>query len=179
MRLICFGDSNTWGYDPRSYIGERYAASERWVDLLAAKTGCECVNLGENGRRIPTRPLNIELDEDERLLVMLGTNDILSGLDAGECAHRLVEFLEPCPRGRALIIAPPPLQRGSWVDSTAEIGESLELPLLYSAAAGRLHQSFADAGRWGVELCFDGVHFTAAGHRAFAQGVADVVENMK
>lgn len=179
MRLICFGDSNTWGYDPRSYLGGRYEATERWVDLLAVLTGCDCVNLGENGRRIPLKPLDIELGEDERLAVMLGTNDILSGLDAGECARRLVAFLAPCPRGRAIIISPPPLERGSWVENMAPVGESRALARVYVAAAARLGQEFADAARWNVELCFDGVHFTAAGHRSFAEGMAGVVKTLE
>ncbi len=37
--VLCFGDSNTYGYDPRSYFGGRYDADSRWVDILAAKTG--------------------------------------------------------------------------------------------------------------------------------------------
>ena len=37
--VICFGDSNTYGYDPRSYLGGRYGPDSRWVDLLAARTG--------------------------------------------------------------------------------------------------------------------------------------------
>ena len=36
MRLICFGDSNTYGYDPRSFFGGRYPG--RWTDLLAENT---------------------------------------------------------------------------------------------------------------------------------------------
>ena len=30
---------------------------------------------------------------------------------------------------------------------------------------------FADAGRWGVELAYDGVHFTENGSRSFASGL--------
>ena len=37
MQIVCFGDSNTYGYDPRSYLGSRYPADGRWVDLLAEK----------------------------------------------------------------------------------------------------------------------------------------------
>ena len=44
MKVICYGDSNTYGYDPRSYIGGRYPAGDRWVDLLAEKTGWEVEN---------------------------------------------------------------------------------------------------------------------------------------
>ena len=32
MNVICFGDSNTYGYDPRSYLGGRYDPDSRWVD---------------------------------------------------------------------------------------------------------------------------------------------------
>ena len=53
MRLLCFGDSNTYGYDPRSYGGDRYPPESRWTDLLAESTGWEVVNLGQNGREIP------------------------------------------------------------------------------------------------------------------------------
>ena len=38
MNVICFGDSNTYGYDPRSYLGGRYAADSRWVDIPVSYT---------------------------------------------------------------------------------------------------------------------------------------------
>ena len=53
MNVICFGDSNTYGYDPRSYFGGRYEKEDRWVDLLAAQTGWTVRNCGANGREIP------------------------------------------------------------------------------------------------------------------------------
>ena len=37
MRILCFGDSNTYGYDPRGFFGDRYGAGDRWVDLLAMR----------------------------------------------------------------------------------------------------------------------------------------------
>lgn len=46
MRVCCFGDSNTYGYDPRSFLGGRYAAENRWVDILQSKTGWEIINQG-------------------------------------------------------------------------------------------------------------------------------------
>ena len=33
MRILCFGDSNTYGYDPRGFFADRYEARDRWVDL--------------------------------------------------------------------------------------------------------------------------------------------------
>ena len=46
MKMICFGDSNTYGYDPRGYFGGRYDADSRWVDILAAETGWTVYNMG-------------------------------------------------------------------------------------------------------------------------------------
>ena len=46
---------------------------------------------------------------------------------------------------------------------------------LLKSLAARLGTAFADAGAWQVSLAFDGVHFTEAGHHAFAAGLADVV----
>ena len=58
-RLLCFGDSNTYGYDSRSYLGERYPESVRWTALLNAG-GWKVINKGENGRSIPKLDQEIE-----------------------------------------------------------------------------------------------------------------------
>jgi len=78
MNVICFGDSNTYGYDPRGYFGGRYDADCRWVDILAAETGWTVSNLGQNGREIPSSAPAFPAGTD-LLIVMLGTNDLLQG----------------------------------------------------------------------------------------------------
>ena len=35
-RILCWGDSNTYGYDPQSPLGGRYPPQVRWTDQLAA-----------------------------------------------------------------------------------------------------------------------------------------------
>ena len=39
MKVICFGDSNTYSYDPRSWLGGRYGVDGRWVDIVADEAG--------------------------------------------------------------------------------------------------------------------------------------------
>ena len=174
MRIVCFGDSNTYGYDPRSYFGGRYPAEVRWVDRLARVTGWAVVNAGENGREIPRGP--VSLPQADRLLVMLGTNDLLQGADVDTAAARMEAFLTRLPVAgeHLLLIAPPPLRLGAWVDTPALVDASAALAARYRTLAHRLGIRFADAGAWEIGLTFDGVHFTEDGHRAFADGLLTV-----
>ena len=176
MTLICFGDSNTYGYDPRSYLGGRYGPDSRWVDLLAQKTGWEVVNLGENGRCIPLRPVTLPPDAD-LVIVMLGTNDLLQGCTPEKTADRMKRFLQslPQPPERILLIAPPPMAPGEWVTDPALLESSRLLAGYYRELAGQLGVRFADAGNWHVTLAYDGVHFTGQSHWAFAEKLAQEV----
>ena len=67
-----------------------------------------------------------------------------------------------------LLIAPPPLQFGDWVQTQKLLNESKRLSGLYRRLADKLGVAFADAGEWGIALTFDGVHFSLDGHAAFA-----------
>lgn len=177
MRLLCFGDSNTYGFDPRSYIGDRYLSGHRWTDLLAQDTGWEVLNGGCNGRSIPAPVPAAQFPQADILAVMLGSNDLLQGLSAAEAAARMERFLVPLLPAYSLIllVAPPPMKQGAWVTEERLLAESAELAVQYAPLAERLGIAFADAGQWGVELTFDGVHFTENGHRAFAKGLQEVL----
>ena len=172
MKVICYGDSNTWGYDPRSWLGERYGADSRWVDILAEKTGWEIQNRGLNGRSIPREAVAFPADTG-LLVVMLGTNDLLEGASPDAAARRMEQFLAGVNLGRdkLLLVAPPPVEPGAWVQEESLPAASAQLARSYRELAARLGIRFADAGAWGVTLAYDGVHFTPEGHRAFAAGL--------
>ena len=183
-RLLCVGDSNTWGYDPRSWAGGRYAPDVRWTGRLP---GWEALNDGVNGRTIPDAR---EYADTLRLLsdgtidaavVMLGTNDLLQGASAATAGTRLEPFLCSLLAAggtRILVITPPPFERGDWVTGEAQIGASRELAGVYRALAQKLGVGFADAGEWGVALSYDGVHFTPEGHAAFARGLSEALSRL-
>ena len=90
--IVCFGDSNTYGYDPRGYFGGRYEGDSRWVDILSAETGWTVCNMGQNGRKIPS-VVPAFPDDTDLLIVMLGTNDLLQGRSSEQTAERLERFL--------------------------------------------------------------------------------------
>ena len=185
-RILCLGDSNTWGFDPRSYGGDRYPPEIRWTDRLEA-SGRAVVNAGLNGRAIPRPGEYPDIASLFRrhaplgaAIVMLGTNDLLEGADAAETAARMEAFLTFLTRSPGipplLLVAPPPLEPGEWVQSPALVRASEKLGPAFRALAERLGIRFADAGGWGIALSFDGVHFTPEGHTAFARKLGPALE---
>ena len=186
MRVLCYGDSNTYGYDPRSQLGGRYPIQVRWTGRLTEQ-GYQVENWGLNGREIPTRPREWEAVESliaressgDRVVVMLGTNDLLQpGLTARDVAARMEDFLARPGMRRlpVLLVAPPPMVRGVWVTEDRHLTQSALLGEEYRHLARRLGVDFADAGAWDIPLLFDGVHFTPEGHRRFAQELARCLE---
>ena len=174
MKIICFGDSNTYGYDPRGYFGGCYDADGRWVDILATETGWTIYNMGENGREIPLAVFDFPADTD-LLIVMLGTNDLLQSRSPEQTIERLERFLSgiSLDRSKILLIAPPPVTLGAWVPSAKLIDDSRTFALLCQTLAEQLGVRFADAGKWDISLAYDGVHFTEQGHKAFAAGLLE------
>jgi len=175
-KIICYGDSNTYGYDPRSYLEDRYPANCRWPELLAAQGGWAVRNDGLNGRVIPRSALSFPPDTD-LLIVMLGTNDLLHGSAPEAAAERMGAFLGALPleRTSVLLLAPPPLKRGEWVTDAALLEASRALAGCFRELADRLGVSFADAGAWDIDLAYDGVHFSEEGHRTFARQLLPLV----
>ena len=183
-RLLCYGDSNTYGYDPRSFLGGRYPKSVRWTALLNA-ANWDVINRGENGRSIPRLEREIEAAvqticriETDVLTVMLGSNDLLQcpGLPAETCATRMEQFLATLLEKaqvdlKILLVAPPPMESGAWVSDHKTLEESRRLAGCYERASHQLGIAFADAGTWGIGLTYDGVHFSEEGHLAFAKGI--------
>lgn len=88
-RVLCFGDSNTWGFDPAS--GDRFPKNIRWVGRLANLLGddFDVISEGLNGRTAagpdPVMRLNSAYDDltvalrshkpIDHVVLMLGTND--------------------------------------------------------------------------------------------------------
>lgn len=167
MNVFCFGDSNTFGYDPRGYFGGRYA--EPWPQVLAERTGWSIENQGENGREIPRISINIPKETD-LFIIMLGTNDLLQGHSVNTASERMEVFLNGIDpdKSRLLLIAPPPMELGAWVPTESLADQSKELVQAYQMLSRRLGVRFVNAGEWNIPLAFDGVHFTEEGHMVFA-----------
>lgn len=137
--LLCFGDSNTWGYEPASMA--RYPRRVRWPGVAAAALGAgwHVVEAGLNGRTTVfedplgdlagIRHLGPVLDSAapvDVVVVALGTNDLKTRLSASayeiaEGAGLLVDRVLASDAGPGdhapgvLLVAPPPVaDLGGW-----------------------------------------------------------------
>lgn len=133
-RILCFGDSNTWGAIPGTK--QRYAATDRWTGCLQAELGdkFDVIEEGLNGR-------TTDVDYAERpgrngktylvsclqsqnpvdiVVVMLGTNDVKvefnrSASDIAQAVHGLVDDIRAYGNNRqggvpdVLLVSPVPV----------------------------------------------------------------------
>ncbi len=185
-RLFCIGDSNTWGYDPRSYFGSQYPEDIRWTGILK-RSGIETVNLGANGACIPEardfpfllRTLS-SFEEGDRCFLLLGSNNLLEGERAETAALKMKALIQYLLEHQFTLLlgAPVIMKSGAWVEGPAVIEASERLVELYEQLAAECGIPFADSRSWNVGLTFDGVHFSEEGHKAFAKGLLSTLASL-
>lgn len=198
-RILCFGDSNTWGYDPAAQ--DRFDRDVRWTGVLrnALGSGYEVIEEGLNGRTtvwddpiegykcgkdylIPCLETHRPLD---LVIIMLGTNDLkkrfsLSAFDIAQGAGVLVRIVQQSVAGRAgaapsvLLLAPPPVAKLTWFEQMFEgaAEKSQKLGYYYRQVAEELGCAFLDTATVIVSSDLDGIHFEAAEHRKLGETVA-------
>lgn len=203
-RILCFGDSNTWGYDPET--DERYDNKTRWPCVMANILGDEfdIVEEGMNGRTTVwddpvddlmsginyLKPCLISHKPLDLVIVMLGTNDLkdrfcVSAYEIAKSAGRLVQMIqssEAGPQGRApqvLLIAPPPIVLGDSGLDTRQHGleKSKQFAEEFAATAELLGCGFANAGDFIESSLVDGIHFSAESQRQLGESIAKVVSD--
>jgi lysophospholipase L1-like esterase len=189
--ILCYGDSNTWGYDASS--AGRYPLEARWTTALARELGpgYYVVAEGLNGRTtVWPDPVEGEYKSGKSTLIacleshhpvdlvvlMLGTNDLkhrfgLSAWDIASGAGTLVQMIRGSafgPDGAApevLLIAPAAtcVGEGPFKEMFAGAdGTSKELARHYRAVALENGCAFLDAGSVIVSDPLDGIHLSAS-----------------
>lgn len=176
MKVLCYGDSNTYGFDPRGIFADRY--DEPWCSLLAAKTGWEVINGGSNGRALPGSERWIDsylrkYQGVERVLILMGTNDVLQGRPLRQILadmDALLEHLQTAWRSvEVTLLSPPPISlwEEDFAPRLAQVAEG------FAGLAEKRGLPFVDTTKWSLPLAFDGVHLSEMGHRVFAEKLTD------
>ena len=138
--VLCFGDSNTWGFNPAN--GDRYPYGTRWPGVLTAGlasglgAGFRVVEEGLNGRTTAFEDFQEQGRNGKQLLpvllrthapidlvvIMLGTNDVkprfgVRAEDIGLAMGTLADVVLTSGAGpgyeapRILLVSPPPISR--------------------------------------------------------------------
>jgi lysophospholipase L1-like esterase len=205
--ILCFGDSNTWGYTPIS--GNRYSINERWPRVLQANLGDKyhVIEEGLCGRTISShmqdRPqrsgqeLLPALLESHRpldlVIVMLGTNDLQHcfNLSAEEIASNIKSFClmikdnefisQHNPETKILLISPAHLAELPIEDQCSFKGgqlKSKQLAKYYSQVAIDLQIEFLDAENFVKTTSIDGIHWTKEQHKKFGEVLSATINNI-
>lgn len=199
--ILCFGDSNTWGYSPS--LERRYNESERWTKLLQSQLLNEyrIIEEGLNSRTTvfedPFEAGKKGLDyllpclgshHPDLVIIMLGTNDLKSryhvtASDISKGAARLVEvvknfnssFMKKAPD--VLLISPAQvleLNNGKegWDGAQAK---SEQFAHYYELRAKELGCHFLDAAKF-IEPCKEeGIHWLPEEHTKLANKLAELI----
>jgi len=204
--IVCFGDSNTHGWDADVPF-HRLPRDVRWPGVMRATLGegYEIIEEGLNGRTImwdsplaPHRngqtylvPCLLSHAPVDLVTIMLGTNDLkrIYGLTAAEIASAamtLVGIAQASLAGpdatppRVLLVAPVPLGEITARSELWGFGESRsqsqELARLYRLVADDLGVGFFDAGSVGQTSPQDGVHIDLASHARLGAALAEAVQ---
>jgi lysophospholipase L1-like esterase len=203
-RVLCYGDSNTWGYIPGS--GGRYAFSSRWTGVLQVKLGehVQIIEEGLNGRTTATddpghsgrngvtvlgsilkrhAPLDL-------VVIMLGTNDMkqdfqLSAEAIAQGACMLVkiakEYHGKTPVLEVLLISPPRIRFLPFTSRTMfEEAEkkSRILPRGYERVARECDCHFFNATGIVAASLIDGVHLGKADHRILGEALTEKIKEI-
>ena len=199
-RILAFGDSNTWGYDPATR--ERYDKEIRWTGLLQNALGDDVLILeeglcgrttvfddanraGRNG--FAALPSILKAVEPiDTAIIMLGTNDCKSVCGASaeviaagmeKCIAKLTEYVKP---ENILLISPifleTPALKGSY--DSRSLSVIRELKQAYREIADTYGAAFLAASDVAKASEIDGEHLTEEGHRALYEGVYNFIISM-
>jgi lysophospholipase L1-like esterase len=203
--ILCFGDSNTWGFPPD--CGARYDRQTRWPGVLQQALGEDYyvieeglpgrntvwddpVEGGKNGLKqlLPLIHSHMPLD---LLIIMLGTNDFknrfsVSPLDISWSIGRLVKaardsghpLLGEAPE--VLVLCPPPLADLSNSPFAGILvgaeAKSRQLAAVLGAFCEDNQIRMFDAGSVVQTSPVDGVHWEPEEHRKLGVAVAGQVQ---
>lgn len=194
--ILCFGDSNTYGYIPGG-LG-RYPEESRYPNVLAKILGASFKVSADGivGRTTcfndPVRPGKNSLDsisqsveehQPDILVLALGTNDCKECFhsDAKGIAKGLEQLCQRAlavkPNLRIILIAPAHL--GSAASSLEYNDESfrvsLEVAREYAALAKISNYAFLELDSFTKTSPVDGEHLTEAGQRLLAKKLAELI----
>ena len=203
-QIICYGDSNTFGYIPGS--GKRYPKDIRWTGVLSSLLGDDykVIEEGCNNRTGFVRNSSGKLfsgseyinecfirhPEFDIFILSLGTNDTqkfynITPQSIKEGLKKLVgKIKNQNEQGKLIIVAPLILNtdvlKGGFSLQFDE--ESIErthwIQNVYSDFCRENDIIFFDINSYVEQSAIDGLHYSSEAHRKIADNLKDVILNL-
>ena len=197
MNILCFGDSNTYGYKPDGT--DRFDTDTRWTSLLQKKLGADhrVIEEGLCGRttvfddpfrteRRGTEMLPAILESHrpvDTIVLMLGTNDCKSVYSAtpeviGQGIEQLLNQINTVnPDAKILLVSPIYLGERIWEENfdpefdkrSREV--SLNLHRVYEKIAKARNISYLQASAYAQPGEADQEHLDEYGHKKLADAI--------
>ncbi|AFZ30446.1 lipolytic protein G-D-S-L family [Gloeocapsa sp. PCC 7428] len=203
--ILCFGDSNTWGWNPTTQ--QRFPRDVRWPGVLQQQLGNEYYIIEEGlcGRTTLRKDLFERYTNGKEYLIpclsshkpidlvaiMLGTNDLkkrfgLSAFDIAKGTGILVNIVQRSKTGpnssapKVLLMAPPPIgkianERGLFKGAEPK---SKQFGELYMQVALRCGCAFFDTAEIIRSSDVDGIHLEASDHLKLGTKVASIIDEI-
>ncbi len=202
--ILCFGDSNTWGYSPDGVT--RYNSSVRWPSVMQSKLDADfkVIEEGNCGRTtiyddpeepdrngIKSFPTILEAHAPlDLVIIMLGTNDLkncysASAMDIAKSLKKLTQIvlshdLLQNHMPEILIIAPPPIANAdkSRFKPTYINGikESFKIGSTITEHFKDTNIKTFDAGQYIKSSTRDGIHLEPSEHIKLGELIAQKVK---
>lgn len=201
-KILCFGDSNTYGYIPNN--GARYDKNTRWTGVLSLLSHgkFEIIEDGCNNRTaFAANPAGkiftgyeilpeLLTDDFDAVVLAIGINDTqflynLSSIEIASGVEKLINIVKvKSPQAKILLVAPSILTddvlNGNFAclfDRTS-IEKSRQLPLLYQKIAEKQNIEFLDLNSVAKTSSLDGLHYAPEQHLKIAQTIFTILSEL-
>lgn len=196
--ILCFGDSNTWGYNPNTK--DRFPSDIRWTGRLQEQLKEDNIHIIEQGVcgrttvfEDRTRPnlkgvtalkeIFSKSQDIDSVILMLGTNDcktyygnteyeIVKGVE--ECLDLVLKYIAP---EKILLVSPILLGEDVWKDefdpefNMDSVQVSKKLKSVYEKAAKNRNIHFLAASEYADPSAADQEHLDEKGHSFLADAI--------
>ena len=202
MNILCYGDSNTWGYIPningysKDAIMTHYPTQDCWWHTLMQDNQIfldglcgRCI--AHENRWLKNRNASKTIDKDlenyptiDLIIVQLGTNDCKSEYDDSaetitENMEKLLQQIKTLINAEIMIISPAKIREDNKITKKYYIGaeeKSEHLDQLYRELASNNNYYFVSGKD--LEIGEDGEHLTKRGHADLGNSVAKIVRTL-
>jgi len=202
-KILCFGDSNTFGYNPKD--ASRFESSKRWAGILKDKLfnhNFKVIEAGLNNRKCFIKDpeelcgfkalpdyLNEKLDF---IILGLGINDVQKMYKPNDSQIKtgIINLINLAKRyqkeAKIIILSPSNLNKNvtshhyfSNLFDDWSVEKSKEIFNLYNEAAGSTQVEIIDLNKITPVSNIDGLHYDEDGHKKIAEKLYNYFVNLE